>query len=720
MKLILCSFFLLFALQFLNGQTGIPVPQMTQTDNLINNFLTSYGIPGATVAIAKDGKIIYMRGFGYSDIAKTTPTQPYNLFRIASLSKQITSIAIMKLLEQGQLSLSSKVFGPGGILQNHPVFSVANITDTRIYDITVQNLLEHSAGWNRDLDCNPNPSTPYLDFRSGCDPISFPLRVTMLTGTANPVSKDALIKFLLEKGLDFAPGTSYNYSNIGFLVLGDIIEKLSGLPYETYVQNNILAPLGIYDMHLGKNLLSAKQEREGEYVGNGYTTLSCYNDNTYVPWEYGGFSVEAMDAHGGWIASSRDMLKLLTAVDGFSTKADILLPATIATMTTPSANYSYYAKGWQVNTSNNWWHTGSLDGTASEWVRSYNGYTWIIILNKRNITNSNFWNALDNLGWNCISATTSWPTWDLMASPTINSSGVNFTDVGNHSVTVNWSNGNGNSRLVLAKQDNSVDAFPLDGTDYTANNTFGSGNVLGSNTYAVYNGTGNSVTVSGLTPGKTYNFRVIEYNKNATTGNNALYLLGGNALGSQTVSAALPVQLYSFTLSKISAGQTLLNWETTQEVNSDFFDIQRSGDAISFSSIGKVQAQGNTSVKTAYSFTDKTPLSGKNYYRLRQVDKDGALTFSKTLVLDYSRATNGHFGIINNPGKNELTVLQNGDMNFGNAVLLIRNTTGQLLMQKRLANTNTQTVNINALPKAVYFATIFNGSQAYTEKIIIQ
>ena len=91
----------------------------------------------------------------------------------------------------------------------------------------------------------------------------------MLTGTSNPVSKFAHIKFLLEKGLDFAPGTGYNYSNIGFLILGCVIEQLSGMPYETYVQNNILAPLGIFDMHIGKNLLSEKQEREGEYVGNG-------------------------------------------------------------------------------------------------------------------------------------------------------------------------------------------------------------------------------------------------------------------------------------------------------------------------------------------------------------------------------------------------------------------------------------------------------------------
>lgn len=513
---------------FLFSQTGIPVPQMTQSDVIIQNFLNTYGIPGATVAIAKDGKIVYMRAFGTSNISQTIPTQPYNLFRIASLSKQITSIAIMKMLQNGQLTLNSKVFGPAGILENHPVFSTANITDSRIYNITVQQLLEHSAGWNRDLNCNPNPTTPYPYFLGGCDPISFPLRVTQLTGTPNPVSKNAHIKYLLEKGLDFAPGTSYNYSNIGYLVLGDIIEQISGLTYEKYVQDSILAPLGIFDMHIGKNLLADKQEREGEYVGNGYTTLSCYNTGQYVPWEYGGFSVEAMDAHGGWIASSRDMLKLLTAVDGFSTKPDILSSSTIATMTTASANNQYYAKGWQVNSVNNWWHTGALDGTASEQVRTNSGYTWIIILNKRNITNGNFWSALDNLGWNCLAATTTWPTWDLMASPTVNASALSFSNVSGTSVTVNWANGNGGNRLLVVKADSSVNAFPLDGTDYTANASFNAGSNLGIGNYIVYNGTGNSVTVTGLTANKKYYFRVIEYNKNTTTGNNALYLLGNN------------------------------------------------------------------------------------------------------------------------------------------------------------------------------------------------
>lgn len=511
-------------------QTGISVPQMAACNGIIQNFLTTYNIPGAAVAIAKDGRIVYNRGFGFSDIAKTIPVQPHNLFRLASVSKPVTGMAIMKLIENGQLTLDAKVFGPGGILENFPGIATANITDARIYNITIKHLLEHTAGWNRDVNCNPNPTVPYPYFFAGCDPIGFPLRVTMLTGTSNPVSKEALIKFLLERGLNFAPGTAYNYSNIGYLILGRVIEKITGLSYENYLKEHLFKPLGIFDIRNGKNLLADKQEREVEYTGNGYTNLSVYNTGQQVPWEYGGFSVEAMDAHGGLIATASDMLKLLTAVDGFNTKPDILQPATITQMVTPSSVNQYYAKGFSVNPNNNWWHTGGLDGTATEIVRTSTGYTWMILLNKRNITNNNFYAALDNLGWQCLAATTTWPTHDLMLSPKINADSIVFSDISPQSVKLRWKNGNGAQRLVLAKEGSPINAFPLDGTDYTWDADFGDGSALGGNTFVVYSGTGNEVTVTGLTPKKKYYFRVIEYNKNSATGNYALYTLGDNAM----------------------------------------------------------------------------------------------------------------------------------------------------------------------------------------------
>ncbi|MFK7946383.1 MAG: serine hydrolase [Saprospiraceae bacterium] len=530
-KSILSTFFILMTLWAF--AQGIPVPQMSHCDSKVQSFMTTHNIPSATIAIAKDGKLVYNRAFGHSDIAGMTSTQPHNLFRIASISKPVTSIAIMKMMENGDLAMSDKVFGTNGILGNHTILSQANITDSRVYNITVQHLLEHSAGWNRNVACTPTPASPYTFGFQHCDPIGFPLHVAQTYNVANPVAEEYLIQYVLEKSLAFAPGTSYAYSNMGYLVLGEIIEEISGKSYEDYVKDEILSPLGICDMHIGKNLLADKQEREGEYVGNGYQISSCYGTNVLVPWEYGGFNVEAMDAHGGWIATSRDLVRLLVAVDGFSTKPDILSTSTLNTMSMPSSNNSNYAKGWSVNSSNNWWHSGALDGTASIFVRSSNGYTWAIILNKRVIdgTSNQFWADFDNLPWSCVTQTASFPTHDFFAAPTENTTSLAKGFMNENAVELNWTRGDGNGCIVVATQGTDIENFPLDGTNYAADAAFGSGYDLGDGTYVVYKGTADNVTVTGLNQGSTYTFRVFEYTVNSQTGNLFLYkLCGGESI----------------------------------------------------------------------------------------------------------------------------------------------------------------------------------------------
>lgn len=524
------------------AQTGIAVPSMSHCDQAITQFMTTYNIPGATFAIAKAGKLVYMRSFGTADLAETEVTQPHHMFRIASLSKPITSIAIMKLVEDGDLLLSDKAFGPQGVLANHPYLSTVQPADQRIYDITVQQLLEHSAGWNRNTNCTPNPTTPYSVKLSGCDPISFPLHVTQTLGESNPVTEPMLIRFLMEKGLDFTPGTQYQYSNIGYLVLGEIIEAVSGKSYEDYVKEDILAPIGICDMHIGKNLLADKRIREAEYHGNGFNINSLYGDGSMVPWEYGGWNLEAMDAHGGWIATTRDLVRLLLAVDGFSTKPDILSAATIQTMTTPGANSPFYAKGWSVNNANHWWHTGGLDGTASLMVRTNSGYTWAAILNRRVIGNGGnaFWSAFDNLPWSCVMQTNNFPTHDLLDVPSLNSSALNATPVSESDLGLSWIPGNGVGRVLVAREGSPVNKFPLDGVQYTGNAVFGQGEDLGDGNVVVYAGSASSTVLTGLDPEKTYHFSLYEYQKYANTGNHALYqLCDAPVLSATTASSSV-------------------------------------------------------------------------------------------------------------------------------------------------------------------------------------
>jgi CubicO group peptidase (beta-lactamase class C family) len=347
-------------------------------DQQINDFMLQWQINGGEVVITKDGKTIYDKAFGYSDNAKETPVKPDNLFRIASVSKPITSMGIMKLVEQGKLSLDEKVFG--NILDQD--YYLSAITDKRIYEITVKELLEHTSGWDRNVG---------VDGYDHSDPAFFPLHVTAEMNEPNPVGDSTLVKFLLKKGLNNDPGTHYAYSNVGYLVLGKIIEKKSGMKYEDFIQKNILQPAGVNHIELGKNLI--REKNEVEYCGNS-TTASCYGTGKIVPWQYGGFNVEAMNAHGGWIATAEDLTKLLNA--------HILNNATDAVMTQPGQVNPGYAKGWNVNKAGNRWHTGSMDGTASFICKTADGYTWAFLFNSRADNSDKFWKAFDRLPWECL------------------------------------------------------------------------------------------------------------------------------------------------------------------------------------------------------------------------------------------------------------------------------------------------------------------------------
>jgi CubicO group peptidase (beta-lactamase class C family) len=581
---------LVFALH-LAAQTGIPVPSMSQCDAQAQSLMANYQIPGLTLAVAKNGRLVYMRGFGNADQAGTEPTQPYHMFRIASISKPITSIAIMKLIENGQLSLNDKPFGPGGILNVDPYFAGANITDTRVYAITIQNLLEHAAGWNRDLPM-PGPVPPYPWMYGHSDPIAFPLYVTSTLGEANPVSRRAMIKFSIQKGLDFAPGTSQNYSNIGYLVLGEVIEKKTGMTYENYVKQNILAPLGIYDIRLGKNLLADKQEREGEYI-SPFMVPSAYGTGQSVPWQYGGWSVEAMDAHGGWIATARDLVRLLSAVDTFPTRPDILSPATIQLMTTPSATNPGYAKGWSVNSQGTWYHGGSLDGSYSWMVKTSGQFggqvNWAVIMNKR-VDSAAFQTAVANLGFgNCANVGTTFPTHDFFDVPTHNASGMNFSNIGIDSMKVNWANGDGDGRVLIMRSGSAPNKFPLDGTDYTPGQDLGGGNIV------VYRGPAAAATVTGLNANTNYRFRLYEYRKNANTGNYTLYQLGNPADGAQNTLAP-------------NAPVTVAGRVTTPE-----------GRAIFMARVSRTDANGVTQTTTTNQFGN---------YRFEQTPAGGTYTFN--------------------------------------------------------------------------------------------
>jgi len=185
-------------------------------DKNVESFMDRWMINGVSVAVTKDEELVYAKGFGFADTERKEAVKPGHLFRIASVSKLLTAAAVMKLYEEQYLGLNQTVFGPGGILDT----SFYNGSkDKRYEEITIKHLLNHSAGWS-GIAGDPMFNSLYIAKRMNIDP---------------PVNIDHIIQYSLSRKLHFKPGTRYNYSNVGYAILGKIIEVTSGMPYEDYV-----------------------------------------------------------------------------------------------------------------------------------------------------------------------------------------------------------------------------------------------------------------------------------------------------------------------------------------------------------------------------------------------------------------------------------------------------------------------------------------------------
>ncbi len=361
----------------------------------INSFMHKWSISGASVAIAKDGRLVYASGFGFSDTATCEKVQPYHKFRIASISKLVTAVSIMKLVEEGRLSLNDRVFGPDAILDD-PYFR--DPKDKRVFGITIAHLLSHEGGWSQ---------------RWG-DQMFMPLVVADKMGVKPPADIRTIIRFVLDKRLHFTPGTGKAYSNLGYSILGLVIEKVSGMPYETYCKKAVLEPLGIYDMTLAHNLPADKAPFEVTYYEPSDVLLkpSIYGTGELVSPTYGGNDIEALGGAGAWLATAPDLLRLMLAVDGISTPKDILSGESIKFMT-DNENGSAPV-GWKTTAYNGtWWRTGSFPGSAGMMKRQSDGFEWVVLFNSSAWNGPDIYSYINNMMYRVIVQVKRWPDIDL-------------------------------------------------------------------------------------------------------------------------------------------------------------------------------------------------------------------------------------------------------------------------------------------------------------------
>jgi CubicO group peptidase (beta-lactamase class C family) len=206
-------------------------------------------------------------------------------------------------------------------------------------------------------------------------------------------SHEELIAWVLKNlPLIAMPGTTYDYSNFGYCLLGRIIEQVTAKTYEQASKELILNRAGISQMQIAGNRVNQKLPNEVIYYADP-------GENPY------GMNVSRMDSHGGWLATPTDLVKFVSSVDGLRPSSNILKMSNIAAMTKPSSVNSTYASGWQVNSAPNWWHNGSLPGTSSLVVRTASGMCWAACANART---KDALGLLDDMMWSMARSVSAW------------------------------------------------------------------------------------------------------------------------------------------------------------------------------------------------------------------------------------------------------------------------------------------------------------------------
>lgn len=340
--------------------------ERTAMGRLAQTFMDKFEVPALSFAIGYAGAIVHQAAFGVADREQNEAATPQHLFRIASISKMITSVTLFRLIEENRVKLTDRVFGPGALLGTDygaPPYSPG------IDQITLEHLLTHtSGGWTND-NRDPMFTHPHMD------------HVQLITWT------------LANRPLDRPPGQHCAYSNFGYCLLGRVIEKLTGQRYAEHVRAEVLGRCGVTDMTIAGNTRDQRQAGEVAYY--------CKVESPY------GMNVRRMDSHGGWIATPTDLVQFLMHVDGYARPANILRPPSIEVMTTAPSYSPDYAKGFCINKSGNWWHNGSLPGTSTIAVRTHGGFCWATFSNVSR-PNTNMDGELDELNWNMARQVSEW------------------------------------------------------------------------------------------------------------------------------------------------------------------------------------------------------------------------------------------------------------------------------------------------------------------------
>ena len=355
----------------LNTEIVNDLSSLPRMDAVVDSFMNFWSLKGVSLSIVRNDSLLYARGYGLADA--THPMTPGTSLRLASVSKLLTAIGIMRLQEEGRLNLESPVFGPFGILNEYDKY----IRDENYYLITVGQLLRHQGGFSS---------------RNGGDVMFSTLKFMRTHGLTKPPSTDYLVRKELGRRLAFEPGTSQEYSNFGYLLLSLCIEKASGVSYEEFMQKEVFEPAGCSGFRLGGDYLKDRLEGESRYYTQPDDKKVPSFDGLYAEVErpYGGNFISGLYGAGGWTGSTVELARLVCSINGRGPVPDILDPFSVRQMTVYYDDDTY-GLGWlDCRPDGEWTRTGSFAGTSALIKTFPDGECWILVTNTSTWRGSRF------------------------------------------------------------------------------------------------------------------------------------------------------------------------------------------------------------------------------------------------------------------------------------------------------------------------------------------
>ena len=337
------------------------IPELAGLDKKINYYMRKWQFKGASLAITRGDSLVYAKGYGIADDG--VDMEPGHIMRMASVSKLLTAVGIMVLQDKGMLSIKDTVFGPSGILKDTLFTSI--IKDKNHHKITVEHLLRHQGGFHRD---------PVFSSRDVMNQMQLD----------HAPEKEDYYRLVLSRRLRFAPGSWQKYSNFGYVLLSDIIEEVSGMPYEEFMKKEVLAPAGCFDMHISKTYYDQKRPNEVRYYtheGDGQFIEEYNGSGKIVERCYGGNNIPLLSGAGAWCGSPIEIARLVASIDGDPGVPDIISAEAVAQMT-EYLDTETFSLGWNdTNPSKGWSRSGTLSGTCALVKRFPDGECWILITN---------------------------------------------------------------------------------------------------------------------------------------------------------------------------------------------------------------------------------------------------------------------------------------------------------------------------------------------------